>query len=400
MSAPLETQLDALCRGAEAIYSRDELAQRLRAAAAAGRPLRAKLGMDPSSPHLHLGHSVVLRKLRQFQDFGHQAVLIIGDYTARIGDPTGKSKTRPVLTDAEIEANAATYFDQAGRILDTDPARLEIRRNSEWLARLSFADVIRLAARMTVAQMLERDMFAKRFAAGEPISIHELLYPLMQGHDSVVIRSDLELGGTDQTFNNLVGRRLQIDAGQPPQIVLIMPILVGTDGAEKMSKSLGNDIQITAEPNDMFGKLMSIPDALMENYFTLLTARPADEIRTLLAGHPRQAKATLAGDVVAQYYGQPAARAAGEEFDRVFAQKERPTEMPEVELPGGKLTAVDLVMQCKFASSRTDARRKIEQGGVSLDDQKLTDPLAELAVPDGAVLRVGKRNFARLRVKG
>jgi tyrosyl-tRNA synthetase len=396
--ADIDTQLEMLCRGTEAVYSRDELRDRLKAAAAAGRQLRVKLGMDPSSPHLHLGHSVVLRKLRQFQDLGHKAVLIIGDYTARIGDPTGKNKTRPMLTDEQIEANARTYFEQAGRILDTSPEKLEICRNSEWLAKLSFADTIKLAAKMTVAQMLERDMFAKRFAAGEPISIHELLYPLMQGQDSVEIRSDIELGGTDQTFNNLVGRRLQSEAGQQPQIVLIMPILVGTDGVEKMSKSLGNDIQITAEPNDMFGKVMSIPDKLMQNYFTLLTLRPTDEIRSLLAGHPRQAKATLARDIVASYYGPEAAQAASDEWDRVKVAGELPSDMPEAAV-GASIAILDLVVACKFAASKSEARRKVEQGGVKLNGERVADWKTVLTPKTGDVIQVGNKNFARLRVK-
>ncbi len=395
----VDKQLDLLCRGTEAIYSRQELGDRLRASAETGRPLRVKLGMDPSSPHLHLGHSVVLRKLRQFQDLGHRAVLIIGDYTARIGDPTGRNKTRPILTEDQIAANAQTYFQQAGKILDTAPDRLEIRRNSEWLAGLSFADVIRLTAKMTVAQMLERDMFAKRFAAGEPISIHELLYPLMQGHDSVVIRSDVELGGTDQTFNNLVGRRLQIDDGQPPQIVLIMPILVGADGVEKMSKSLGNDIPITAEPNDMFGRLMSIPDSLMENYCTLLTDRSAEGVGALLSGHPRLAKAELARDVVAQYHGAEAARSANAHFDSVIARGEQPEQMPEVPIGAERIAPLDLLVRCRFASSKSEARRLITQGGVSINGQRLVDPLAELSIADGDVLKVGNRRFARLRVE-
>lgn len=394
----IEAQLDALCRGAEAVYSRAELADRLKAATAARRPMRVKLGLDPSSPHLHLGHSVVLRKLRQFQDLGHKAVLIVGDYTARIGDPTGKNKTRPMLSPEQIDANAKTYFDQAGRILDLDPAKLEIRPNGEWLGKLSFADTIKLAAKMTVAQMLERDSFAKRYAAGEPISIHELLYPLMQGQDSVEVRSDIELGGSDQTFNCLVGRRLQTECGQAPQIVLIMPILVGLDGTEKMSKSLGNDVPITAEPNDMFGKLMSIPDSLMENYFTLLTLRPAAEIKSLLAGHPRQAKAALARDVVTSYYGAAAAQGASDAFDRQFAQHQAPADMPEVSAPATGLTLVDLVVLCKFATSRGDAKRKIEQGGVSINGAKITNPTEPVTVTDGAVLKVGKLNFARLRL--
>src|SRR6056297_3342014 len=264
-------QIKLLKRGTIEIYREDELAQRMAVAAKENRELRIKLGMDPTAPDIHLGHSVVLRKMRQFQDLGHKAVLIIGDYTAQIGDPSGVNKTRPMLTGEQIKQNAQTYFDQAGKVLDTSPEKLEIRYNSEWLGELSFADVIKLCSQMTVARMMERDTFELRYKAGVPIGVHEFMYPLMQGYDSVCIESDVELGGTDQTFNNLVGRGLQENANQEPQIVLIMPILVGLDGTEKMSKSKGNYIGLTDEPNDMFGKVMSIPDSLMDNYFTLLT---------------------------------------------------------------------------------------------------------------------------------
>ena len=267
--------MEFLARGAEAIYSADELAGRLRAAAAEGRQLRVKLGMDPTAPDIHLGHTVVLRKMRQFQDLGHKAVLIIGDYTARIGDPTGQNTTRPVLSDEQIEANAKTYFEQAGKILDTSPDKLEIRRNSEWLEKLTFADVLRLAAQMTVARMLERDTFETRYKAGVPIGVHEFLYPLMQGYDSVCIQADVELGGTDQTFNNLVGRRPPGERRpEAADRASSCPSWSGLDGVEKMSKSKGNYIGVTDAPNDMFGKVMCIPDTLMDNYFTLLTDLP------------------------------------------------------------------------------------------------------------------------------
>ncbi|MCX5685823.1 MAG: tyrosine--tRNA ligase, partial [Planctomycetota bacterium] len=307
-------QLEALRRGAVQIFTEDELLGKLGRAIHQGRPLRIKLGMDPTAPDIHLGHTVVMGKMRQFQDLGHKAVLIIGDYTARIGDPTGANHMRPVLSEEQIRANAKTYFEQAGKILDTDPAKLELRYNSEWLAKLTFADVLRLAAHMTVARMLERDTFEKRYKAGDPIGVHEFMYPLMQAHDSVVIQADVELGGTDQTFNCLAGRELMRDAGQPSQIVMTMPLLVGLDGVEKMSKSKGNYVGITDQPQEMFGKLMSIPDSLMENYFTLLTAIPEAEIRWLLkAEHPRQAKEALARTIVAHYYGPDAAEeAAGE----------------------------------------------------------------------------------------
>ncbi len=265
--AKVDEQLAVLLRGVEGVYTVDELRARI----AGDRPMRVKLGMDPTAPDLTLGHTVVLRKLRQFQDFGHKAVLIIGDYTARVGDPSGRSKTRPMLTDEEIETNATTYLQQAGKVLDLSPDRLEVRHNSEWLQGMSCADVLRLMCQMTVARMLERDTFAKRQAEGKEIFLHELLYPLMQGRDSVAIESDVELGGTDQTFNNLCGRDLQRNAGQPPQIVMTMPLLIGTDGKQKMSKSLGNYVGVTDPPSEMFGKIMRIPDELMRNYFELLT---------------------------------------------------------------------------------------------------------------------------------
>ena len=268
-------QLKQLSRGTVEVFTQAELAQRLTEAAKAGRQMRIKLGLDPTSPDIHLGHTVVLRKMRQFQDLGHKAVLIIGDYTARIGDPTGQNTTRPMLSPEQIERNAKTYFEQAGKILDTDPDKLEVRHNSEWLADLRLADTIRLAGTMTVARMLERDTFEIRYKRGDPIGVHEFLYPLMQGYDSVMIRSDVELGGTDQTFNNLVGRDLQRLNNQPPQIVITMPILVGLDGKDKMSKSKGNYVGVTDAPADMFGKIMSISDAMMENYFTLLTDLPS-----------------------------------------------------------------------------------------------------------------------------
>ena len=397
----LQRQVVLLMRGAEAAYTQQELEARLRRAAATGQPLRVKLGMDPTAPDIHMGHSVVLRKMRQFQDLGHKAVLIIGDYTARIGDPTGVNKTRPMLTDEQIQLNAQTYIQQAGRILDTDPSKLEVRYNSEWLAKLSFADVLKLAAQMTVSRMMERDTFEKRYNAGVPIGVHEFLYPLMQGYDSVCIHADVELGGTDQTFNNLVGRDLQEKAGQPPQIVLIMPILVGLDGVEKMSKSKGNYIGVTFEPNDMFGKAMSIPDSLMDNYFTLLTDLPREQIADMVnpaKTHPRAAKADLAKRIVATYHGPAAADSAAAEFDRIFAQKQVPTEMPDIQAPAADMNIVDLIMAAGFAKSKSDARRLVEQKAVTLDDAEIADFKATVALRSGQVLRVGKRRFGKIVV--
>jgi len=395
-------QLKLLSRGTVEIFTQAELGQRLTEAARAGRQMRIKLGLDPTSPDIHLGHTVVLRKMRQFQDLGHKAVLIIGDYTARIGDPTGQNTTRPMLSPEQIERNAQTYFEQAGKILDTDPARLEVRHNSEWLADLRLADTIRLAATMTVARMLERDTFEIRYKRGDPIGVHEFLYPLMQGYDSVMVRSDVELGGTDQTFNNLVGRDLQRVNNQPPQIVITTPILVGLDGKEKMSKSKGNYVGVTDAPADMFGKIMSISDAMMENYYTLLTALPVEQIAELIdpgKTHPKQAKVLLGKTIVAQFYGQPAGEAAAAEFDKIFAQGQLPEDMPECALAATPLLLKNLLTTCKLVETSGEAKRMVQQGGVSIDGRKTTDANAEIAPRDGMVVQVGKRRFARLRVR-
>jgi tyrosyl-tRNA synthetase len=384
MKSP-EQQLEWLTAGCETVVTREELLKKLQA----GRPLRVKLGCDPTAPDLHLGHSVVLRKLRQFQDLGHKAVLIIGDYTALIGDPTGQNKTRPMLSPDDIERNANTYLEQAGKILDTAPGKLEIRRNSEWLAPMSFADVIRLASKMTVARMLERDTFQKRYTAGEPISVHELLYPLMQGYDSVKINADVELGGSDQTFNNLVGRDLQRDAGQEPQVVMILPILEGLDGVEKMSKSKGNYIGLNDSPTDMFGKVMSISDELMARWYPLLFGDQP-------TGHPMQAKKELARRIVEQYHG--AGTQALEEFEKRF-QKGDYSDARTLSVPA-KIWIVELIERTGKFKSRSDIRRVIHQGGVSLDGEKITDDKARLTVRDGQILKAGKLVVVKLAVTG
>ena len=402
MSEIIAEQINLLKRGTVEIFTEAELAQKLTEASRAGRQLRIKLGLDPTSPDIHLGHTVVLRKMRQFQDLGHKAVLIIGDYTARIGDPSGQNTTRPVLSPEQINANAKTYFEQAGKILDTSEQRLEIRHNSEWLSELKLADIIKLTSSMTVARMLERDTFELRYKRGDPIGVHEFLYPLMQGYDSVMIWSDVELGGTDQTFNNLVGRDLQRIAGQSPQIVIMMPILVGLDGKEKMSKSKGNYIGVTDEPNEMFGKVMSISDDMMENYFTLLTGQPAERIAELVdpgKKHPKEAKVLLGKMIVSQFYGEEAAGAAAAEFDKVFARGQLPEEITEVEMPAEPIAASKLLLACKLVSSGGEAKRMIKQSAASIDGEKLTDPNAEITPKEGAVIRVGKRKFARLKVK-
>ena len=393
----VEHELTLLGRGVVEVYSLEELRARLTRSYTRDKPLRVKLGMDPTAPDIHLGHTVVLKKMRQFQDLGHKAVLIIGDYTARVGDPSGQNKMRPVLSPEEIDTHAATYLEQAGKVLDLSPEKLEVRRNSEWLAKLSFADVITLAGKMTVARMLERDTFTVRYKAGDPIGVHEFLYPLMQGYDSLMIQADVELGGTDQTFNNLVGRDLQRDAGQPPQIVVIMPILVGLDGTEKMSKSKGNTIGVTDEPADMFGKVMSIPDTLMDNYFELLTEIDADERRRLTSGevHPREAKARLAAIIVEQFHGPDAAKAAAAEFDRVFAQKELPSEIPvnKVPRPEGAVWLPGFLREGGMSASSTEATNLIKGGAVSINGDRVLDPKAPIDIGDGAIIRIGKRRF-------
>jgi len=394
-------QLAILKRGTAEVFREEELAERLAQARKTGRPLRAKLGMDPTAPDIHLGHTVVLRKLRQFQDLGHKAVLIIGDYTARVGDPTGQNTTRPMLSPEQIKQNAQTYFEQAGKILDMAPEKLEIRFNSEWLADLRLADIIKLAASMTVARMLERDTFELRCKKGDPIGIHEFLYPLMQGYDSVAIQSDVELGGTDQTFNNLVGRDLQRIAGQPPQIVITMPILVGLDGKEKMSKSKGNYIGVTDPPSEMFGKTMSIPDSLMENYFTLLTDMPAERIRELTdpaKTHPKEAKVLLGKLIVEQFYGRSAAEQAAEEFEKVFAQSQLPDQLSEAAVSAAPIAAAKLLVECGLAETGGQAKRAVLQGGVRINNEKITDPNQQIIPQNGMVVQVGKRKFVRLKV--
>src|SRR4051794_23154795 len=377
-----------LARNAVASLPSGALAERL----ASGRPLRAKLGLDPTAPDLHLGHTVVLQKLREFQDLGHTVVLIVGDYTARVGDPSGRSVTRPVLSGEQIDANARTYVDQAGKILRTDE-RLELRHNSEWLD-MPAEDLFRLARVPTVAQILERDDFSKRWAASEPISLLELLYPVLQGYDSVAIRADVELGGTDQTFNLLMGRAIQTAYGQPPQSVLTMPLLPGTDGVQKMSKSVGNHIGITEPPDEMYGKTLSVPDAALPVWYDLLlgSAPPADV-------SPRDAKHALARALVARFHGEEAASAAAAQFERVFVARELPEDIEEALVhPSNGLVHLPGLIASVFGGSRSEARRAIEAGGVRLDGE----PVSALDLPapalDGRVLQVGKRRFRRLRV--
>ncbi len=370
------------------------LAGKLRRSRETGQPLRVKLGIDPTSPDIHLGHTVVLSKLREFQDLGHRIVLIIGDYTARVGDPSGRSSTRPMLTEAEIDANALTYQEQAFKILDADRERLELRRNSEWLD-MGMAEVLRLARTTTVAQLLERDDFAKRMAASQPISILELLYPLMQGYDSVQVKADVELGGTDQKFNLLLGREIQRAYGQHEQAILTMPILVGTDGQQKMSKSLGNHIGVAEPPEEIYGKTMSVPDEVMGDYYRLLLGTEPPELP------PRDAKRALARALVARFHDGAAAEAAERHFDTVFVEHRVPDAVEEhsFQCRDGAVH-VPAVMADAFGISRSEARRLIDQGGVTLGEEHLA--AGEHDVPcaraQGAILRVGRRRFRRLKM--
>jgi len=367
---------------------------------ATGVPLRIKLGLDPTAPDIHLGHTVVLNKLRELQDLGHTVIFLIGDFTSMIGDPSGRNTTRPPLTREQIEANASTYYAQASLVLD--PARTEIRYNSEWSDPLGARGMIQLAARYTVARMMERDDFSKRFKAGTPISVHEFLYPLMQGYDSVALRSDLELGGTDQKFNLLVGRALQAEYGQEPQCIMTMPLLEGLDGVEKMSKSKGNYIAISDSPNDMFAKLMSISDELMWKYFDLLSTRPESEIASLRADtaagrNPRDAKVELAKEITARFHGAGAAEAGAADF-ALRARGGIPEEIPELSLDGAPIGIGALLKQAGLAPSTSEAMRLLEGGGVRIDGAVISD--RALKVPAGTfVVQVGKRKFARVTLR-
>jgi len=360
---------------------------------ALGRPLRVKLGIDITSTQVTIGNEIPLRILRRFQELGHVAVLILGDFTTLVGDPSGRDATRPVLTPEEVERNGATWLAQLGKILDLP--RAEVRRNSEWLARLSTYELIRLCGQVTVAQMLERDTFRKRYDEGAPIHLHEFLYCLLQGYDSVAVRADVELGGTDQTFNLYVGRQLQKAAGQPPQVCVINTLLEGIDGAKKMSKSLGNAIGVDTPPRDMFGLATRVPDALVERYMLLATDLPDARIRELLAGDIWEAKKAMAEALCARHYGAEAAARERAEFERVFRDKELPESIPEKRVAAGERAIAPLVAEV-FGISRSEARRLAEQGAVSFDGERVLDPKAVVRVKGGEVLRAGKRLFARL----
>lgn len=406
--AEVEHQLKVISRGVVEIVPEDELKKKIMKSVVTGTPLKVKLGLDPSAPDIHVGHTVVMQKLRQFQELGHQVQLIIGDFTGRIGDPTGKSETRKQLSEEDVQRNAETYRQQIFKILD--PEKTKVHFNSEWLAPMTFEDVVKLAAKVTVARMLERDDFTKRYSTGQPISIHEFFYPLMQGMDSVALHTDIELGGTDQKFNLLMGRTLQKEYGQEPQVTIMTPLIEGLDGVQKMSKSLGNYIGIDEEPNEIYGKAMSVPDELMLKYYELVTDLSNEELETLSDGvksgavHPRDAKMKLAHTLVRMYHGMDAAEGAQEHFVTVFQQRALPEDIEEIEVPAGELEdgsikLIKLLTLIGFASSNGEAKRSIQQGAVKINEEKLTDVNAAIALAGGEVIQVGKRKFGKLLVK-
>ncbi len=398
-----EEALAYLKRGTVDIVEEEELLAKLRRAAETGQPLRIKAGFDPTAPDLHLGHTVLLRKMRHFQDLGHEIYFLIGDFTAMIGDPSGRSETRPPLTREQVLENARTYADQVFKILDPEKTRVVF--NSEWMSKMTAEDFIRLCAKYTVARMLEREDFKKRFEAHRPIAIHELIYPLIQAYDSVALRADVELGGTDQLFNLLVGREIQREYGQEPQVILTVPILEGLDGVQKMSKSLGNYVGITEPPQEMFGKLMSISDELMWRYYELLTDLPLEEIEALKRAvaegrkHPKEVKKQLAMTIVAQFHSETAAREAAEEFERVFARREIPKDAPEVRVSPGSVWLPGLLKEAGLVKSTSEGKRLVSQGAVKfIEGEALREENFEFQ-PGEYHLRIGKKRFLRVLVK-
>ncbi len=411
MEQSVEKQMERIRRGAADIVPEEELRERIEESIKNDEPLRVKLGLDPTAPDIHVGNALPLHKMRTFQDLGHHAVFIVGDFTATIGDPSGQNEMRPQLSPEEVMENASTYLDQVGNIVDMDEA--EIIRNSQWFGEMKVEEILSLAARITVSQCIEREDFSKRLDRDQPVGLHELFYPLLQAYDSVMVESDIELGGTDQIFNILMGRELQRQMDQQPQIAVTNPLLEGLDGSEKMSKSKGNYIGILDEPADMFGKAMSVPDRLMEKYLILATDLPMDRIEELTSEdtHPRDAKAELARAMVARYHGEEAAEKAAREFDRVFREKKIPEEnIDEASVPadvlkdGNRASPLDLLTEVTgYCDSRSQARRLIKQGGVSLgmdpdSFQKLEDATDEVELQDGIILKKGKRHFCRLHL--
>jgi tyrosyl-tRNA synthetase len=399
----VEEQLHLIRRGVDRLVPEAELRQKLERSVATGKPLRIKLGIDPTGIDLHLGHTVVLRKLRHFQELGHQAVLIIGDYTALIGDPSGRDETRVRLTEEQVESNANDYLRQISKVIDID--KTEVHTNGEWFSRFSFLDVVSLTRQITMQRMLERDDFTKRIKAETPIYLHECLYPLMQGRDSVEIRADVELGGSEQLFALMVGRDLQRDAHQEPQVCITLPLLLGLDGKQKMGKSLNNYVGVGESAYDMFAKMMSIPDNLMPSWFSLLTDRPEDEAAKLIAEKPMLAKQTLAEGIISFYRSANEARQAAQEWRRRFSEREDPTEIPVIDVSASKLSngsmwVCQMLVLAGLAKSNNEARRAVQSGSVRIgpDRQKITDPSANVAVTEGLIVRVGNRNIVRLHI--
>jgi len=404
----IKEEVRIIKRGSEEIISEEELIKKLEKSRKEKRPLRIKQGFDPNAPDIHLGHTVGLRKMRQFQDLGHDVYFLIGDFTGMIGDPSGQTVTRKQLTEEEVKKNAETYKEQVFKILN--PEKTIIEFNSHWLGKLSFSEVLKICSKYTVARMLERDDFATRYKEEKPIGIHEFLYPLMQGYDSVALQADVELGGTDQKFNLLVGRIIQREYGQEPQVIITMPLLEGTDGVEKMSKSLNNYIGINELPQVMYGKVMSIPDSLMIRYFELVTDVSLNEIDKIKIDlesdniHPRDVKKRLAREIVRLYHGQNASLIAEEEFEKIFKKKLYPEEIKELvlkkdNLKEGKIWITELIAISGLVSSKSEARRLIEQGGVRINGEKVSDPNLDLTVEEGMILKIGRLNFIKLVIK-
>jgi tyrosyl-tRNA synthetase len=397
---PINEQMDLIKRGTFEIIPEEDLVKKIEKSIKENKPLNIKLGCDPSRPDLHIGHSVVLRKLAQFQKLGHTAILIIGDFTGMIGDPSGRNVMRPALSLEETRKNGESYFEQASKILDKE--KTKIVYNSEWLSKMNFEDVIKLSSKYTIARMIERDDFTKRYKAGEPISIHEFLYPLAQAMDSVAIESDVELGGTDQKFNLLVGRDIQREFGIEPQVIITTPLLVGTDGVEKMSKSYNNYIGISESPDEIYGKSLSIPDNLIYTYFKLATDISNEELKEIKLQledrniNPRDIKRKLARTLVKTYYDEKSAKEAEEGFDKIFIKKETPDEIPEHKISNKTMNIIDLILEVNFAPSKSEARRLVTQGGVSIDGERIDNISAIVTFDTEKILKVGKRKFIKL----
>lgn len=388
-------QIKIIQRGVSEMVSEAELVKKL----SKGKPLRVKAGFDPTTADLHLGHTVLMEKMRQFQNLGHQVIFLIGDYTAQVGDPSGRDKTRPTLSEKEIKANSKTYLDQAFKILDKK--KTEIRRNSEWHGKAKQMELVQLAGEYNVARMLERDDFKKRFQEGQQITIREFLYPLLQGYDSVALKADVELGGQDQKFNLVVVRDILRAYKQEPEVILMMPLLVGTDGQKKMSKSYGNTIGVTEAPQEIFGKVLALTDEQMWHYYDLLSAISPEDLQKRKLGHPKEAKILLAQEIVTRFHGETSALAAAQEFDKIFAKKELPTDIEEKVLPkqGGAISLIEVMAQNGLASSKSDARRLIAQNAVSLNDVRVADPETQLATSQSYLLKVGKRRFLQIKFR-